>query len=265
MVEKLFYCPLKPLDVQKSCRMLYFIWLIINNTSTGTFYETLFRPSSPVKSFPLKTQALSCASLIFKIWSCRHFSTRWQAQTSSIGRCTLHSGAEAGRSNSHLSQSVKNTSFFSTTNSFKTSYCFSLNAMSPKSSISVPYFHASTRGRDRSRSAILLKRWNCAERPEVRESRTRALDPRHWPKESQLWERECHSFRCKQIDMSTTDRLMPILRDNARTPLSTLRSNPATLTYNSTFPQGSFDARSQHMCDIVKTIQETKGVIETWL
>ena len=59
-------------------------------------------------------------------------------------------------------------------------------------------FHDSTpRVRDLAWSAILKKNRDCAERSEVRESRTvklepaRALDPRRWPRGSQLWEREC--------------------------------------------------------------------------
>ena len=61
-------------------------------------------------------------------------------------------------------------------------------------------FHDSTpRVRDLPWSTILKKIRDCAERSEVRESRTvklepaRALDPRRWPRGSQLWERECSS------------------------------------------------------------------------
>ena len=46
----------------------------------------------------------------------------------------------------------------------------------------------------------------------------------------------CHSLRSKQIDMSMADRLISIFRNNAGTPVSTLRSNAATLKY--TFPRG---------------------------
>ena len=52
----------------------------------------------------------------------------------------------------------------------------------------------------------------------------------------------CHSLRCKQIGMSTADQLISTFRNNAGPPLSTLRSNAATLTNNSTFPRESFDA-----------------------
>ena len=40
------------------------------------------------------------------------------------------------------------------------------------------------------------------------------------------------SLRCKQIDMSTADRLISALRKNVGTPLSTIRSNAATLEYD---------------------------------
>ena len=55
---------------------------------------------------------------------------------------------------------------------------------------------------DQAWSAILKKNRDCAERPEVRESWTvklepaRALDPRPWPRGSQLWEREWLYQRC---------------------------------------------------------------------
>ena len=44
----------------------------------------------------------------------------------------------------------------------------------------------------------------------------------------------CHSFRRKQIDISTADCLMLIFRSNTRTPLSTLRGTAATLKFKST-------------------------------
>ena len=44
----------------------------------------------------------------------------------------------------------------------------------------------------------------------------------------------CHSLRCKQVDMSTTDRLISIFLNNTETSLSTLRGNAATLEYDST-------------------------------
>ena len=44
----------------------------------------------------------------------------------------------------------------------------------------------------------------------------------------------CHSLGCKQIDMSTADRIISIFQNNAGTPLPTLRGNAATLEYNST-------------------------------
>ena len=42
----------------------------------------------------------------------------------------------------------------------------------------------------------------------------------------------CHSLRCNQIDMLTADQLIAVLRINAGTPLSTFRSNAATLEQN---------------------------------
>ena len=69
-------------------------------------------------------------------------------------------------------------------------------------------FHDSTpRVRDLPWSNILKKIRDCAERSEVRESRTvklepaRALDPRRWPRGSQLWEREwdCMIFCTRRV------------------------------------------------------------------
>ena len=42
----------------------------------------------------------------------------------------------------------------------------------------------------------------------------------------------CHSPTCEQIDMSTADRLISVLRNTAGTPLKTLRSNASTMEYN---------------------------------
>ena len=39
----------------------------------------------------------------------------------------------------------------------------------------------------------------------------------------------CHSLKSRHIDMSTAERLISIFRNNAGTPLWTLRSNAATL------------------------------------
>ena len=64
----------------------------------------------------------------------------------------------------------------------------------------------------------------------------------------------CHSFRCKQIDISTTDQFLSIFRNNIDTRPSTFRSKcrdycwgleyaivDYTLKFNSTFLRGSFD------------------------
>ena len=44
----------------------------------------------------------------------------------------------------------------------------------------------------------------------------------------------CHSLRRKQIDMLMADQMISIFRNNAGTPLSTLRGNNAMMEYNLT-------------------------------
>ena len=44
----------------------------------------------------------------------------------------------------------------------------------------------------------------------------------------------CHPLRCKQIDMSTADRLISIFRSNIGAPLLALRANASTLEFKPT-------------------------------
>ena len=44
----------------------------------------------------------------------------------------------------------------------------------------------------------------------------------------------CYGCECKQIDMSTADRLISIFRSNIGAPLSTIRGNAATLEFKPT-------------------------------
>ena len=74
-----------------------------------------------------------------------------------------------------------------------------------------------------------------------------------------------HSLICQQIDMLTAGRLVSIFRNNAGTPLSTLRSNTATLKYDSTFPRGNFNAFSTCVTESKLFGRRSEGAIETWL
>ena len=154
-----------------------------------------------------KTQTFSAPFLIFKTWF-------WIKAFNGDHRWVLGVGSSPQLRKSHTGGThwwqklVKHYQwaiyirlahvFFSNTNSFKTSYCFSFNVMSLKLRISCPKFIVSWNKSILALSTILIKAWDCAEGPDVRELRTE----KNWSRPEvsihgaaqighSLWGREC--------------------------------------------------------------------------